>query len=236
MTTATRPTPVPSPTRRWSAPLFVLMGLALLPWTFWLTRTLPASHVSRHWNVAWAGFDLALATALLATALAAIRRSPWLQGSAISAGTLLLVDAWFDVLTSSTSSELAAAAAEASLVEIPLAILSFWIARDTERFWRRIERCLDARRILRKRAVERGRTFGAEPISAIADPSTRSSPMTRLFRRPMTPDARECEEVRSLFSDCADGDLDPEQQHRVEDHVSFCLRERARAALGRRFL
>ncbi len=48
--------------------------------------------------------------------------------------------------------------------------------------------------------------------------------MTRLFRRPMKPDPRECEEVRSLFSDYADGELGPEERRRVEDHVGFCPR------------
>lgn len=137
--------------RQWIGPSFVALGLALLPWSFWLVRTLPSSHVSRHWDVAWGGFDLALAAALLSTALAAMRRSPWLQGSAVATGTLLLVDAWFDVLTAGPGSELAVAAAEAGLVEVPLAILSFWLARDTERFCRQVERCLELRRSLRRR-------------------------------------------------------------------------------------
>lgn len=184
MTTATRPTSILGPRRRWIAPLFVLLGLALLLWTFWLLRTLPATHVSRHWNVAWAGFDLALATALLATALAAVRRSPWLQGSAISAGTLLLVDAWFDVLTSSTGSELAASAAEAGLIEIPLAILTFWIARDTEKFRRRIERCLEASRIFRRLMkpdpyeCEEVRRRCSDDAGGELDPSSSAGPRT----------------------------------------------------------
>ena len=46
--------------------------------------------------------------------------------------------------------------------------------------------------------------------------------MTRLFRRPIKPDPRECEEVRSLFSDYVDEELSPEARRRVEDHVGFC--------------
>lgn len=127
------------------APLLALAAAFLLPWAFWLMRTLPSNHVSRHWDVAWVGFDLGLAAALAATALAAIRGSAWLSAAAGAAGTLLLVDAWFDALTSDSSRELAVAVAEAVLVELPLAALCFSIARDAERAWARVCGCLERR-------------------------------------------------------------------------------------------
>lgn len=46
----------------------------------------------------------------------------------------------------------------------------------------------------------------------------------------MKPDPRECEEVRALFSDYLDADLDPAGRRRVEDHVGFC--PRCRRVLG----
>ena len=96
-------------------------------------RVLPSEHKAAHWDIAWAGFDVGLALVLLAVALAAWRRSPWLEGAATAAATLLFVDAWFDVLTSSTTSELTVALCEAFFVEIPLAVLCLLIARDAER-------------------------------------------------------------------------------------------------------
>lgn len=48
--------------------------------------------------------------------------------------------------------------------------------------------------------------------------------MKRLLRLLMKPDPRECEHVRSLFSDYADDELGPEERQRVEDHVGFCPR------------
>jgi predicted anti-sigma-YlaC factor YlaD len=48
--------------------------------------------------------------------------------------------------------------------------------------------------------------------------------MRRLLRRFMKPDPRECEEVRSLFSDYADGELGEAERTRVEEHVGFCPR------------
>jgi hypothetical protein len=74
-----------------------------------------------------------MALLLLTVALAAWRRSPWLEGAATATATLLFVDAWFDVLTSSTRAELVVAIVLAVLVELPLAVLCLVLARDTER-------------------------------------------------------------------------------------------------------
>jgi len=118
---------------RWVVPVFALAALVLVPWIVFLVRSLPSTHAAAHWDIAWAGFDVALALLLLAVAVAAWRRSPWLEGAATAAAALLFVDAWFDVLTSSTHVELAVAIAEAVLVELPLALLCLLLARDAER-------------------------------------------------------------------------------------------------------
>lgn len=118
---------------RWVVPLFALGALALVPWVILLVHELPSAHRAAHWDVAWAGFDVALAVLLLTTAAAAWRSSPWLEGAATATATLLGVDAWFDVLTASTHVELAAAVAEAAFVELPLAALCLLVARAAER-------------------------------------------------------------------------------------------------------
>jgi hypothetical protein len=110
-------------------PLFGFAAIALVPWTILLARMLPSAHRAAHWNIAWVGFDAALAGVLLGVAVAARRRSPWLEGAATAAAALLFVDAWFDVLTASSTQELVVAAVEAVLVEVPLAILCLVIAR-----------------------------------------------------------------------------------------------------------
>ncbi|MGB2952397.1 MAG: hypothetical protein WBB74_03255 [Gaiellaceae bacterium] len=114
-------------------PLFGLGALALVPWVVFLVRALPSAHRAPHWDLAWGGFDVALALLLLAVALAAWRRSPWLEGAATATATLLFVDAWFDVLTSSTHTELLIALVEALLLELPLAVLCLLLARNAER-------------------------------------------------------------------------------------------------------
>jgi hypothetical protein len=109
------------------------VAVALLPWAFWLSTALPSRHLSEHWDVAWAGFDLMLACSLAVTALSAMRRSPTLEGAATASGALLVVDAWFDVVTSDAGHELVMAAALAVFCELPLAALCFWVALDAER-------------------------------------------------------------------------------------------------------
>ena len=117
----------------WVVPLFGLAALVLVPWVVFLVRSLPSTHAAAHWDIAWAGFDVGLALLLFAVALAAWRRSPWLEGAATAAAALLVVDAWFDVLTSSTMLERLTAVAEAIVVELPLAALCILLARDAER-------------------------------------------------------------------------------------------------------
>jgi len=117
----------------WIGVLFAAAAILLVPWVVLLVRDLPSDHRSAHWDVAWGGFDLALALLLVGVAVAAWRRSPWLEGAATAAATLLFVDAWFDILTSSSRSELIMAIVEAALVELPIAVLCVFLARSVER-------------------------------------------------------------------------------------------------------
>ena len=110
------------------------IGIGLLPWAFWLSASLPPSHHSHHWDLAWSGFDVGLAICFCGTAIAAHRRSPWIAAFAAATGTLLLTDAWFDVILESHGSEEPTAIFEAVVFEVPTAIFCFWIAYRTERF------------------------------------------------------------------------------------------------------
>jgi hypothetical protein len=119
--------------RRWIVPLFVTAAIVLVPWTLILAYNLPARHTSQHWDVAWVGFDIALALALAATGVAIYKRSPWAQSTAAVAATLLICDAWFDNILANGTGERLEALAEAAFLELPLAILCVWLARDAER-------------------------------------------------------------------------------------------------------
>jgi hypothetical protein len=118
---------------RWVVALFALGALVLLPWVGLLVVELPSAHRAAHWDIAWAGFDVGLALLLGTVAVTAWRRSPWFEGAATATATLLYVDAWFDILTSSSNAELGLAVTEAVFVELPLAVICLLLARDAER-------------------------------------------------------------------------------------------------------
>jgi hypothetical protein len=120
--------------RRLVMVVFTLLGLALLPWTIWLATSLHPHHETTSWDLAWSGFDTGLAISFLLTAFAAWRRSPWIGACAAATGTLLLTDAWFDIVLESHADELHNAILLAVFAEIPIALLCFWIAYRTERF------------------------------------------------------------------------------------------------------
>jgi hypothetical protein len=124
------------PLPRWVTPLFTLVAVGLLPWTLYLTFTLPSRHVTTHYDLAWVGFDVGLAAAFAGTSWAAIRSSPWLVPLAAVTGTMLVCDAWFDVVTSQGAGEIGEAAAEALLAELPLAGVCAFIVYDAETFLR----------------------------------------------------------------------------------------------------
>jgi hypothetical protein len=111
---------------------FLLAGLILIPWTIWLTFSLPAHHESENWQTVWAGFNTAEAAALIATSVLALRRSAWLAPIAAVTGTLLCVDAWFDITLEAGGKHLLASVLEAAFVELPLAAICFWVARNAE--------------------------------------------------------------------------------------------------------
>ena len=116
---------------RWAGPAFILFSVALVPWTVYLAYTLPSRQVSHRYNIAWVGFDVMLVIALGGTGVSALRRSRWLAVAAAAAAMLLVVDAWFDVMTSPPDQILEAIVLAVS-VELPLAALCAWLSYHTE--------------------------------------------------------------------------------------------------------
>lgn len=137
-----RSIPAVLPVPRWFAPLAIFCATGLIPWIVYLALELPQHRRSEHYNVAWVGFDFAMFVALSAMAVAAVKRSTWTEPLATVSATLLLVDAWFDIVTAPTRKELMLAVVLAVVVELPLAILCAWVAHNTERLRRRAFRSL----------------------------------------------------------------------------------------------
>jgi len=120
-------------TRRWFGIAFMVVGFGLIPWSIFLAVMLPSRHVQTHYYyLAWAGFDVALAAMLALTGVGLYRRAVWLQAVAASAATLLVCDAWFDVLSASRHGERLVALLFAIFAELPTAAVCAWIAYDAE--------------------------------------------------------------------------------------------------------
>jgi hypothetical protein len=117
---------------RWITALLAFTALALIPWTLWLTFSLPSRHVSHHYDIAWVGFDIALAVALGLSAHAAFHGSDMLAPLAAATAAMLLSDAWFDIVTS-TPGERLEAVLQAAFAEIPLALICAYAVYDVER-------------------------------------------------------------------------------------------------------
>jgi hypothetical protein len=109
---------------------FLAMGatIALIPWTLIYISQLPEHHTAKHWNLAWAGFDLALCVSLGFTAWWALRERALLIVGLIVSSTLLLCDAWFDVTTSLDTHDERVTLATGLGIELPLAVYFAWLA------------------------------------------------------------------------------------------------------------
>jgi LPXTG-motif cell wall-anchored protein len=108
-------------------------GAAMVPWLFVLARELPKTATAAHWSATWVGLDALEAIGLGTTGLLLRRRDPRAALAASVTATLLLVDAWFDVMTAATGAERATAAAMALGIELPLAALLAVVALRTHR-------------------------------------------------------------------------------------------------------
>jgi hypothetical protein len=116
---------------RWAGPLFILFAVIMLPWTVYIAATLPSRQFSPHNDVAWAGFDVILLMALAATGYTALRRSRYLTMAAMATAVLLVVDAWFDVMTT-PGAQVIQSIVLAVLVELPLAGVCGWLSLHTQ--------------------------------------------------------------------------------------------------------
>lgn len=85
-------------------------------------RGIPISATAYHWGRAWLGFDCALVAGLALSGWFGVRRSRWAVPCGAASGTLLLIDAWFDVCTSPSGIELRMAVVDAFL-EVSMALL-----------------------------------------------------------------------------------------------------------------
>jgi hypothetical protein len=107
--------------------LLLVGSVGLMIWTIYLGWRLPQVYVSQHWKLAWVGLDTIEIIALLLTTWAAYQRRVVLIAFATAAGTMLILDAWFDV-TTARSGDFRQSLLTAVIVEIPSALVLYTVA------------------------------------------------------------------------------------------------------------
>jgi hypothetical protein len=113
--------------------LYAGAALVLLPWIAYLAVSLPKRNLEHHYRLSWVGFDILLVVVLARTAYMAFRVDQRVQFAATATATLLFVDAWFDITTSSGRTQVLEAIVLAAFIEIPAAIFSLYLARLVNR-------------------------------------------------------------------------------------------------------
>ena len=106
--------------------LLLAAGPALVPWLAVLWTTLPDSYPAQHWRVAWIGFDALEIAGLLTSAVLVRRGDRRAPLASVATAVLLLVDAWFDVMTA--GHDVVISLATACTLELPLAALCAVVA------------------------------------------------------------------------------------------------------------
>jgi hypothetical protein len=103
----------------------------MIPWLVLLAIQLPTSAQAAHWSTAWVGLDAMEAVGLLATGQLHIRRDDRRCLAAAITGTLILIDAWFDVTTALPGTGQLMSVALAVCIEIPVSMLCLALAVRT---------------------------------------------------------------------------------------------------------
>ncbi|HEV2344827.1 MAG TPA: hypothetical protein VGS97_12095 [Actinocrinis sp.] len=115
---------------KWIEWFFIAGAVVLIPWIVVLFTVPPqVGLVAKHSRLVWGGFDCFLVLGFAVTAYRIATRSPRGAITAAATGTMLFVDAWFDVLTSRRPIDQLTAVLMAVFAEIPCALICFYVAR-----------------------------------------------------------------------------------------------------------
>lgn len=121
----------PGSSWKWDLLLVLIIGgcILLAAWIGYLAVSLPAFYRAGSWRGAWVGFDVAELVVFAITGWAAWKRRQILIMCLIVLATLLLCDAWFDVVLDSRTTGFLSSLLSALLVEVPIALIAVFVAR-----------------------------------------------------------------------------------------------------------
>ena len=113
--------------------LLVIASISLVGWMIYILNAFPTSYRAEHWNVAWFGYDFAMLVTLISTSWALWNKRQAAIPGAIVSATFLVIDSWFDVVTSNPGWDFKLAITSACLIELPTAFLLFRFSRNAIR-------------------------------------------------------------------------------------------------------
>ncbi len=121
----------PGTSWRWDLLLVLIIAgcIVLAGWIGYLVVSLPAFYRAGSWRGAWVGFDIAELVAFAVTGWAAWKRRQILIICLIVLATLLLCDAWFDVVLDARTAGFWGSLVSALAIEVPIAVIAVIVAR-----------------------------------------------------------------------------------------------------------
>ena len=122
----------------WAPYVYGVGALLLLAVAVILSHSLTPTRAAYHLRLVWTGLDIFELAGMIATGWCLLRRSSALAIAATFTGTLLFADAWFNVVATTGSVQLAGIAM--AFAELPLAALSLVVAYREIRSEPRAER------------------------------------------------------------------------------------------------
>jgi hypothetical protein len=114
--------------RRHAMEIMLVCVGGLVPWTIYLALTLPGDYRAHYWRLSWAGFDVILLVAMALTAYLGWRGRLTVIVGAVATATLLICDAWFDVVLDLGTRDVWTSLGSAIFLELPLAAFFLWRA------------------------------------------------------------------------------------------------------------
>jgi hypothetical protein len=117
----------------WFRRLCLIAVVVLIPLFITVASVSPRTQQLHNLRLFWSGLDVFELIGMALTGWCLMRRSPHVVGAAAITGTLLMSDAWFNIIT--TIGKPHRAALVMAFVEIPVAIYAFVIARREVSSW-----------------------------------------------------------------------------------------------------
>ena len=114
---------------RWMAFVLTSSVFGVLGMIIFLSIDLPYSYRATNWDLAWVGFDCALLVVIMVTIWALFHHKHLAIMTSSAAGTILIIDSWFDVATSQGGRDFYISLATAVFLELPFAFVLFSFSR-----------------------------------------------------------------------------------------------------------